>query len=71
MNPCHSVMIIQVLQGFDRFFFLIIDPEVVPCDSPCFINGQVVVENGRLTTLDLPRVLRRHNEISFALIRGD
>ena len=35
------------------------------------INGRVVVEEGRLTTLDLEPVLRRHNEISMAMIRGE
>jgi len=35
------------------------------------INGRVVVEEGRLATLDLEPVLRRHNEISRAMIRGD
>ncbi|MCA9972304.1 MAG: 8-oxoguanine deaminase [Anaerolineales bacterium] len=34
------------------------------------INGRFVVQNGRLLTLDLPRVIRRHNEISCALING-
>lgn len=35
------------------------------------INGQVVVENGRLTTLDMKPILRRHNEISRAMVRGE
>ncbi len=35
------------------------------------INGRVVVEEGHLTTLDLEPVLRRHNEISRAMIRGE
>lgn len=35
------------------------------------INGRVVVEDGQLTTLDLEPVLRRHNEISMAMIRGE
>ncbi len=32
------------------------------------INGQVVVENGRLTTLDLPPHIERHNAISRQMI---
>ena len=35
------------------------------------INGSVVVENGRLTPLDMAPILRRHNEISRALVRGE
>jgi cytosine/adenosine deaminase-related metal-dependent hydrolase len=35
------------------------------------INGRVVVEEGQLTTLDLEPVLRRHNEISRAMIQGE
>ena len=34
------------------------------------INGRVVVENGRLTTLDLMPHLERHNAISAAMIGG-
>jgi cytosine/adenosine deaminase-related metal-dependent hydrolase len=35
------------------------------------INGRVIVENGRLTTLDLEPHIRRHNEISQAMIRDE
>jgi 8-oxoguanine deaminase len=35
------------------------------------INGQVIVEDGHLTTIDLQPVLIRHNQISMAMIRGD
>jgi 8-oxoguanine deaminase len=35
------------------------------------INGRVVVQDGRLTTLDLEPVLRRHNQIAAAMIRGE
>ncbi len=34
------------------------------------IDGQVVVREGRLTTVDLGRVIERHNRISRALIGG-
>src|SRR5512136_1619078 len=33
------------------------------------INGQVVVEDGRLTTLDLGRVIERHNRISRGMLQ--
>ncbi|MFN2104388.1 MAG: 8-oxoguanine deaminase [Candidatus Promineifilaceae bacterium] len=35
------------------------------------INGRVVIEEGRLTTLDVQPHLRRHNEISYAMIRDE
>jgi cytosine/adenosine deaminase-related metal-dependent hydrolase len=35
------------------------------------INGRVIVENGRLTTLDLEPHIRRHNKISKAMIQGE
>jgi cytosine/adenosine deaminase-related metal-dependent hydrolase len=35
------------------------------------INGRVVVDNGRLTTIDLPPVLERHRAISRAMLRGE
>lgn len=35
------------------------------------INGRVVVQDGRLTTLDLEPLLRRHNQIAAAMIRGE
>ncbi len=48
---------------------------VILCQPPnvdlSVINGRVVVEDGRLTTLDLEPVLRRHNEIALAMARGE
>ncbi len=35
------------------------------------INGRVVVEEGELRTIDLDAAMRRHNEISRALVQGD
>ena len=35
------------------------------------INGKVVVENGRLTTLDLAPHVQRHNQIAAAMIRSE
>ncbi len=35
------------------------------------INGRVIVDSGRLTTLDLELHIRRHNEISRAMIRDE
>lgn len=35
------------------------------------INGRIVVENGRLATIDLPPVLQRHNEIAIAMVRNE
>ncbi len=35
------------------------------------INGRVVVEQGQLTTIDLPPVLQRHRAISRAMIRNE
>jgi hypothetical protein len=32
------------------------------------VNGRVVVHDGQLTTLDLPALLRQHNELSTRLI---
>jgi cytosine/adenosine deaminase-related metal-dependent hydrolase len=34
------------------------------------IDGRVVVEQGRLTTIDLGRVLERHNRLARQLIAG-
>lgn len=34
------------------------------------INGKIVVEDGELRTIDLPRVVERHNQISLEMIRG-
>ena len=35
------------------------------------INGKVVVENGNLTTFDLPVILERHNKIALQMVRND
>ena len=35
------------------------------------INGQVVVQDGRLTTLDLPPILEKHNQIARGMVRGE
>lgn len=35
------------------------------------INGRVVVQDGRITTVDLPRVLERHNQLAFQLVSGN
>ena len=48
---------------------------LVFCQPPAvdlsIINGQVVVEDGRLCTVDLPPLVEAHNRLSAALIRGD
>ena len=48
---------------------------VVFCQPPnvdyAVINGQVVVEHGRIATIDLPAILERHNQISLQMVRGD
>ncbi len=45
---------------------------VVFCRPPqvdwSVVNGRVVVEDGRVVTLDLPRFLRRHNEIARRMV---
>ncbi len=35
------------------------------------VNGQVVVDDGHLITIDLQPILNRHNEVSMAMIRGE
>ena len=35
-----------------------------------FINGQRVVDNGQLTTVDLPVLIERHNQIAYDLVNG-
>ncbi|WP_236237064.1 8-oxoguanine deaminase [Pseudomonas faucium] len=35
------------------------------------INGRVVVKDGRITTVDLPRVLERHNQLAHQLVLGE
>ena len=34
------------------------------------INGRIVVEDGKLLTVDLPPIIERHNRISRALLNG-
>lgn len=41
-----------------------------PPVSLSVINGRVVVREGQLTTIDLPRVLERHNRFALALAAG-
>lgn len=36
-----------------------------------FINGQKVVDNGRLTTLDIEPIRRRHHQIALGMIRNE
>ncbi len=47
----------------------------VLCQPPnvdlSIVNGRIVVEDGRLVTLDLTPILRRHDEIALAMARGD
>lgn len=35
------------------------------------IHGRVVVKEGQLTTVDLPPVIERHNQISLAMVNGE
>jgi cytosine/adenosine deaminase-related metal-dependent hydrolase len=35
------------------------------------VNGRIVIEDGALTTVEMEPLLRRHNEISAAMIRGE
>jgi 8-oxoguanine deaminase len=48
---------------------------VVFCQPPnvdySVINGQVIVENGNLTTVDLGPHLERHNQIAINMVRGE
>ncbi|MCY1306210.1 8-oxoguanine deaminase [compost metagenome] len=39
--------------------------------SHSVINGRVVVQGGRLVTVDLPRVLERHNRLAHQLVSGE
>jgi cytosine/adenosine deaminase-related metal-dependent hydrolase len=42
-----------------------------PQGASCLaVNGRVVVEGGRILTVDLPRVLEEHNRLSRALLAG-
>lgn len=36
-----------------------------------FINGKLIVEGGRITRMDIPAILRRHNELAADLLHGD
>ncbi len=48
---------------------------VLLCQPPAVdlsvINGKVVVRDGRLTTLDLPPILEKHNQIAVNMVRGE
>jgi cytosine/adenosine deaminase-related metal-dependent hydrolase len=48
---------------------------VVLCQPPnvdySVINGQMIVDNGKLTTIDLGPHLERHNQIAISMIRGE
>lgn len=35
------------------------------------INGQIIVEDGLLTTVEMEPLIRRHNEIAMAMVRGE
>ena len=35
------------------------------------INGNIVVQEGRLTTVDMPPILERHRTIARAMVRGE
>jgi cytosine/adenosine deaminase-related metal-dependent hydrolase len=39
--------------------------------STSVINGKVVVRDGQLVTVDLPRVLERHNQLARQLVTGE
>nr|AYV89838.1 URA3 isocytosine deaminase [uncultured Pseudomonas sp.] len=39
--------------------------------STSVINGKVVVRDGQLVTVDLPRVLERHNQLARQLVMGE
>lgn len=39
--------------------------------STSVINGKVVVRDGHLVTVDLPRVLERHNQLAHQLVSGE
>jgi cytosine/adenosine deaminase-related metal-dependent hydrolase len=40
----------------------------VPSVRHSVVNGRVVVRDGRLVTLDLPRLVERHNQLAAALV---
>jgi 8-oxoguanine deaminase len=35
------------------------------------INGQIVVQDGELTTVEIDPLIERHNQIARALVRGE
>jgi cytosine/adenosine deaminase-related metal-dependent hydrolase len=34
------------------------------------VNGRIVVRDGRLATLDLPRLVEQHNRLARTLVQG-
>jgi cytosine/adenosine deaminase-related metal-dependent hydrolase len=42
----------------------------VPTVRHAVVNGRVVVRDGRITTLELPRLVERHNRLAAALVNG-
>ncbi len=42
----------------------------VPRAKLSIVNGRVVVRDGRITTIDLPVLVERHNRLAAALVRG-
>ena len=42
----------------------------VPRVKHSMVNGRVVVRDGQLTTLDLPRLIERHNRLARQLVQG-
>ena len=48
---------------------------LVFCQAPAvdlsIVNGRVVIEDGQLLTVDLPRLIERHNRLSRGLVRGE
>jgi len=43
----------------------------LPRAKHSIIDGRVVVRDGRITTIDLPVVVERHNRLAAALVRGE
>jgi cytosine/adenosine deaminase-related metal-dependent hydrolase len=45
------------------------------CDPPSVdlsvVNGKILVEQGRLVSVDLPPLIRRHNTIARAMVRNE
>jgi hypothetical protein len=42
----------------------------VPRVRHTVVNGRIVVRDGRLATIDLPRHLERHNRLAVGLLAG-